>query len=515
MIIVSFYTSLYEEQHYTLKASLDKFNLKYDIQKIASRGSWKANCIYRSQFLINMMTKYNDDVVWLDADAEVLQHPSLLYEVNNDTDLAWYNREGKEIMLGTSYWKNTPLVKHLLMDWVASCDVSSSSISQRDFMRLFQQKYSGKFIVQTLPESYCHIFDKPEQESAVIIHHQLSRKMKNTPLSEKKKDIEQPQLSHNYKSKNITKEIPVDPPLPVYRITNPIGKKTIFLSLNQANWAFDIRCTSLEKLLSPYFNIKKVSGFEVARKGIGFHADLVYWPTYESIDTMGSHCHRVCATIGGLVIRTLEESIHHFGKAAAIAVPNKTWFKQYQEKNLPVRFFYIPNGVDISLFVPKPKISDEFIIGWAGNDRPDRAKVKRIEELRAICNKRSITLLEQGRSAIVVHDKMPAFYQKLDLYVNLSITEGSNNCILEAAACGIPILGTKVGNIPELERAGAFTVEHDLSNLEEKIVFIQNLKNRKEVGDSLRNEIVINYSSELMAMRYKELFEYALSRDIK
>jgi glycosyltransferase involved in cell wall biosynthesis len=512
MIIVSFYTSLYEEQQYILRSSLDKFNLKYDIQKIASRGSWKANCVYRSQFLINMMNKYNDDVVWLDADAEVLQHPSLLYEISSETDLAWYNREGNEFMLGTSYWKNSPLVKHLLMDWVANCDVSSSNLSQKDFMKLFQQKYAGKFIVQTLPESYCHIFDKPEQEPAVIIHHQLSRKTKNAPPEKR----EEP-LSYNYKKKvqTPTPETTADPSFPIYRITNPLGRKTVFLSLNQANWAFDVRCTSLEKLLSPYFNIKKVSGFDVARKGIGFHADLVYWPTYESLDMMGSHCHRVCATIGGLVIRSLEESISHFGKAAAIAVPNKTWFKQYQEKNLPVKFFYIPNGVDISLFVPKPKAHDEFIVGWAGNDRPDRAKVKRIEELRAICNKRGIILLEQGRSSIVVHDKMPAFYQKLDLYVNLSITEGSNNCILEAAACGIPILGTKVGNIPELERVGAFTVEHDLNDLEEKLVYIQSLKNRRDVGDSLRNEVVINYSSELMAMRYKEMFDFCLSKDIK
>lgn len=510
MVIVSFYTSLYEQQQNVLRASLEKFGLKYDMQKIASRGPWKANCLYRGQFLINMMNKHNDNVVWVDADAEILKHPSLLYEIGEDVDLAWYDRGGREFMLGTSYWKNTPLVKHLLMDWVSNCDLNSPSLSQKDFMRIFQMKYAGKLIVKILPEEYCHIFDKPCEGDPVIVHNQMSRKTRSITQIEvdgvEKISIKSPTADQEPQDEPTPQSSPPQPPT-----AHHTGKKTVFLPLNQTNWAFDVRCTTLERLLAPYYNIRKVSGFDVARKGLGFHADLVYWPTYESLDNMGSNCHRTCATIGGLVIRSLEESISHFGKALAIAVPNFTWYNQYLSKNVRgVKFFYIPNGVNIGAFFPKPKKNNEFIVGWAGNDRPDRAKVKRIEELRKICHRQGIALLEQGRSTIINHDQMPYFYQKLDLYVNLSTTEGSNNCILEAAACGIPILGTKVGNIPELAKAGAFTVEHDLSDLEEKLCYIRDLKNRQEIGESMRNEIVTNYTSELMAMRYKEMFDYVL-----
>lgn len=516
MVIVSFYTSLYEQQQHVLRASLEKFGLKYDLQKVASRGPWKANCLYRGQFLINMMNKYNDNVVWLDADAEILKHPSLLFEMDDSVDLAFYDRGGREYMLGTSYWKNTPLVEHLLMDWVANCDLNSNSLSQRDFMRIFQMKYAGKLIVKILPEEYCHIFDKSCDGEPVIVHNQMSRKTRNITRFE---EVDGDQVEVIAPQSLVCDPEPCDPEpegelVPQVQSPQPVahhtGKRTVFLPLNQTNWAFDVRCTTLERLLAPYYNIRKVSGFDVARKGLGFHADLVYWPTYESLDNMANNCHRACATIGGLVIRSLEESINHFGKAVAIAVPNLTWYNQYLARNVKgVKFFYIPNGVNIGAFFPKPK-SNEFIVGWAGNDRPDRAKVKRIEELRRICHKQGIALLEQGRSSMVNHDQMPSFYQKLDLYVNLSTTEGSNNCILEAAACEVPVLGTKVGNIPELVKAGAFTLEHDLSDLEEKLCYIRDLKNRHEIGESMRNEIVTNYSCELMAMRYKEMFDYSL-----
>jgi glycosyltransferase involved in cell wall biosynthesis len=508
MVFVSFYTSLYEGQHQVLKASLEKFGVKYDIQKVASRGSWKANCLYRGQFLVEMMKKHNDNVVWIDADAELLKHPSLLFEIDGTVDVAWYDREGREYMLGTSYWKNTQLVKHLLMDWVTTSDLTATSISQRDFMRLFQAKYMGKLLLYTLPEPYCHIFDRAGNDP-VIIHNQFSRQTKGVPEQDIKKTTIRP-VSHQVAPLPEEASVP-QPPNPRPPVAHFTSKKTVFLPLNQTNWAFDVRCTALEKLLTPYYNIRKVNGFDVARKGLGFHADLVYWPTYESLDTMGAHCHRTCATIGGLVVRSLDESISHFGKASAIAVPNMTWYKQYVAKGLSTKFFLIPNGVDINRFfpIPKPK-NGEFIVGWAGNDRPDRAKLKRIEELRRICHKLGIVLYEQGRSAQISHDQMPSFYRQLDLYVNLSTTEGSNNCILEAAACGIPILGTKVGNMPELEKVGAFTVEQDLRDLEEKLCYIRSLKNRDEIGELMRNEIVNNYSSELMAMRYKEMFEYSL-----
>ncbi len=497
MVIVSFYTSLYEEQSRILVASLEKFRLKYDVQKIGSRGSWKANCLYRGQFLINMMNKYNDNIVWLDADAEILKYPSVLFELDSNVDLAWYDREGREFMLGTSYWKNTPQVKYLLMDWMTNCNVHTPSISQRDFMKIFQQRYKGKMNVYILPETYCCIFDKPTRRDPVIVHYQLSRQTKEVIRNNTTVEVSSTQSS------NIRTPI-------ISRLGN---KKTVFLSLNQPNWAFDVRCTILERLLSPYYNIKKVSGYDIAKKGLGFHADLVYWPTYESLDAMENYCHKVCATVGGLVVRSLDESVNHFGKAKAIAVPNKTWFDEYIKKGIEnIKFFLIPNGVDINKFVPKLKSRNEFIIGWAGNDRPDRAKIKRIEELRRVCKKCGLTLLEQGRSSQISHDRMPTFYQQLDLYVNLSTTEGSNNCILEAAACGIPVLGTRVGNMPELEKIGAFTVDYNLRDLEEKLLYIRSLNNRRDVGDALRKEMVTNYSSEIVAMRYKEMFDYSLQK---
>ncbi len=54
----------------------------------------------------------------------------------------------------------------------------------------------------------------------------------------------------------------------------------------------------------------------------------------------------------------------------------------------------------------------------------------------------------------VPHDHLPAFYRAADLLVMSSRFESQGMVVLEAAACGVPAVGTAVGILPELEEAG-------------------------------------------------------------
>jgi glycosyltransferase involved in cell wall biosynthesis len=54
----------------------------------------------------------------------------------------------------------------------------------------------------------------------------------------------------------------------------------------------------------------------------------------------------------------------------------------------------------------------------------------------------------------VPHDQMPMYYQAADLYVHSSSYESQGMALLEAAACGCPLVGTAAGILPELGPAG-------------------------------------------------------------
>ena len=48
------------------------------------------------------------------------------------------------------------------------------------------------------------------------------------------------------------------------------------------------------------------------------------------------------------------------------------------------------------------------------------------------------------------HDEMPEYYSKIDLYICTSSIEGTPNPVLEAMACGVPVISTDVGVVPEV-----------------------------------------------------------------
>jgi glycosyltransferase involved in cell wall biosynthesis len=83
-----------------------------------------------------------------------------------------------------------------------------------------------------------------------------------------------------------------------------------------------------------------------------------------------------------------------------------------------------------------------FIIGGDGQLR---------EEIENFVNENNI----QDRvklSGWISHDELPVFLNRLKLLVLPSYTEGLPNIILEAMACGTPVLATHVGAIPDLIR---------------------------------------------------------------
>jgi glycosyltransferase involved in cell wall biosynthesis len=45
---------------------------------------------------------------------------------------------------------------------------------------------------------------------------------------------------------------------------------------------------------------------------------------------------------------------------------------------------------------------------------------------------------------------MPDFYRGLDVYVCASLHEGTPNPVLEAMSCGVPVISTDVGIVPEV-----------------------------------------------------------------
>lgn len=126
----------------------------------------------------------------------------------------------------------------------------------------------------------------------------------------------------------------------------------------------------------------------------------------------------------------------------------------------------VEDGVDLEFFRPRNldrirQADRPLRVGWAGNSiwGQSLAPVD-FKGLRTIISP-AIDQLQADGVAVegCFHDRndewlpweaMPKYFNSLDIYVCASLIEGTATPVLEAMACGLPVVSTRVGIVPQL-----------------------------------------------------------------
>ena len=185
----------------------------------------------------------------------------------------------------------------------------------------------------------------------------------------------------------------------------------------------------------------------------------------------------------------------------------------------------ISDGVDLEIFkmtnMDKYKDIDSrtIKIGWCGNSKFVDELDDDLKGLNKIIKPSVEELKKEGYNIdlevadrnieMIPHEKMGDYYNKIDIYVCASRTEGHPDPVLEAMACGVPVISTDVGIVPEVfgEKQKEFIIERSKEKLKNKIKEIFNNKNiLNELSKENRAQIK-GWSWHQKAMLYKEFFD--------
>jgi len=91
MDVVSFYTGegAYKDFAEKLRRSCERFGITPHIEKLDTTGVWSHNLNLKPPFLYRKLMELKRPIIWCDADAEIIQHPSLFEQPT--FDFAVYN----------------------------------------------------------------------------------------------------------------------------------------------------------------------------------------------------------------------------------------------------------------------------------------------------------------------------------------------------------------------------------------------------------------------------------------
>lgn len=136
-----------------------------------------------------------------------------------------------------------------------------------------------------------------------------------------------------------------------------------------------------------------------------------------------------------------------------------------------LKIAHIGNGFNEDVF----KRSKKAVVGYVGTQQ----KNKNHKIIKQVCEDLDLEFKPQYYENRIPAEQMNEYYLGLDVYVHASLTEGFSCVCLEALACNIPVIMTRVGNWEEYIGLATF-IEPTYESLYMKLI---KYSFRKLVGD--------------------------------
>jgi len=186
-LVIAYYTenTSYEALAGNLKRSLQNFGLAHHIEAIKDLGSWEKNTHYKAYFIKEILDHRNQDVLYVDVDAQFKAYPDLIQ--NLDCDIAYRTQDFRwradEALSGTLFLRNNERVKRFMDRWIQLNEATPAermkpeTWEQKNMQRA--QREMSELVYYNLPPEYTFIYDHMKMmypgTSPVIEHYQESR----------------------------------------------------------------------------------------------------------------------------------------------------------------------------------------------------------------------------------------------------------------------------------------------------------------------------------------------------
>lgn len=290
-------------------------------------------------------------------------------------------------------------------------------------------------------------------------------------------------------------------------------KPRILAICDVEGWAWWIKAEYLRKMLEDFYQIDiiHVIGKNKQKVKDGYDLYLTFGHTFVSYTKKMSFKKRITGITAHRSKKILEPKMQ---LAYATHANSILLFKEL--KSIHNNSFYTPNGVDTILFREIRPVMDRRdipIIGHVGKKGKMKNQSTIIEPVVKKSNIKYSPHYNDYRNKIN-HSDMVNVHQQYDIFIAASDEDGTPNGMLEAAACGRPIVINNIGNAPEFITNGynGFVVNKKIDDYVDVVKwFKENPEKVIEMGKNARKEVEEKWTWDLMSRNYLYLFDNILN----
>ncbi len=291
-------------------------------------------------------------------------------------------------------------------------------------------------------------------------------------------------------------------------------KPQILLSVGSLGWAFDNIAKQLTRRLSRYkfatATMADVSGGAAPAVAVSF-----FWGELGRLRArLASHTRIIACLYDHVSWSQPQERQQFVGftnhQAALLVVGSPLLATAAAEAGITIPIVCCPDGVDLKMFTVQPP-PPTFTAGWTGNAAIREGDHKGVGLIRAACEAAGVPLVVQGYEDRIPQATMAAqFYRRISVYVCASLNEGTPNPVLEALACGRPVITTRVGITDQLVEQGVngCFVERSAEAITAAIRRVREWDDRREV---CRHAVDPRHGWDVASARWGAAIDQALA----
>jgi len=207
----------------------------------------------------------------------------------------------------------------------------------------------------------------------------------------------------------------------------------------------------------------------------------------------------------------------------------------------------IPNPIDIDVFSPRDKVAErekrgvrsdaKIILFGAANINDKRKGISYLVEALQLLKQsdRDVSKVEvvifgknkyfdvaqlpfpvHQLNIITDENELAGVYSMADVFVTTSLEDNLPNMVMEAMACGTPVVAFDTGGIPQMIDHGQNGYLADLASAQgiaDGIAHILYAANPVELATNARQKVLNNYTNDKVSQQYIELYHSVLSNE--
>jgi glycosyltransferase involved in cell wall biosynthesis len=208
-----------------------------------------------------------------------------------------------------------------------------------------------------------------------------------------------------------------------------------------------------------------------------------------------------------------------YNKCDMLIVPSEDVAEIFYSHGITSRRKVVHLGIDLDYFVPGDKEkakaelgyhNDDFVIGYVGRIAREKDLMTLKNAFRKLEGHNKLLLVGsgipslekelQGKNVTITGTKydIVKYLQAMDVFVMPSLTETTCLAALEAMACELPVISTKVGSLKDYlvsKKNGLFFPKHNETVLSLQLKYLQeNSYKRRSFGQNGRKTVVKDYN---------------------